>query len=310
MQLVRFSLLSDGPDAGTVRVGALLGAGELVLDLVAAGVPDPGPGEALAWYDRDGSTFQRAHELLRRHDSDPTAVERSLAAGWALSREACRLHAPIARPGKVICIGLNYRDHAAESGLPVPEQPVVFSKFPSCVIGPGDPIEIPLDSEQTDYEAEFGVVIGRRARNVPAERALEYVLGYVCINDVSARDFQFRDGQWQRGKSCETFCPMGEAIVLRERVPDPHRLRIQLHLNGRTLQDSNTDQLVFGVDTLIAFLSRHVLLEPGDVIATGTPPGVGFARKPPVYLQPGDECVVEIEGLGRLVNPVRRAPGG
>jgi 2-keto-4-pentenoate hydratase/2-oxohepta-3-ene-1,7-dioic acid hydratase in catechol pathway len=161
-------------------------------------------------------------------------------------------------------------------------------------------VVLPPTSEQVDYEAELAVVIGRRAKNVSAERALEYVLGYTAFNDVSARDFQFADGQWQRGKSCDTFAPMGPKIVTTDVVPDPHKLSIKLTLNGQTMQDSNTNQLIFGVPELIEFLSQTITLEPGDVIATGTPPGVGFARKPPVFLRPGDVMEVDIESVGKL----------
>ena len=180
----------------------------------------------------------------------------------------------------------------------------MFSKFSTGVVAPGEPVVLPVSSTQVDYEAELAIVIGRRAKSVRADRALDYVLGYTCFNDVSARDFQFADGQWQRGKSCDTFAPMGPTIVTTDSVPDPHRLSIKLVLNGKTMQDSNTDQLIFGVPELIEFLSETITLEPGDVIATGTPPGVGFARKPPVFLQPGDEMVVEIEAIGSLNNPV------
>ena len=211
---------------------------------------------------------------------------------------------PVPRPGKIICIGLNYRDHAAESNMPVPGSPVTFSKYVTSVIGPGRPIRLPKASAQVDYEAELAVVIGRRAKHVPVEQAFEHVLGYTNLNDVSARDLQFADGQWQRGKSCDTFAPMGPYIVTRDRVPDPHALRICCRVNGRTLQDSSTNQLIFGVDRVVSFLSETVTLEPGDVIATGTPPGVGFARKPPIFLQPGDVVEIEVEGLGVLSNPV------
>ena len=218
--------------------------------------------------------------------------------------------APVPRPGKLICIGLNYRDHAAESNLPLPKEPVVFSKFSTAVIAPGEPVVIPASSTQVDYEAELAVVIGRRAKQVAASRALDYVFGYTCLNDVSARDFQFADGQWQRGKSCDTFAPMGPTIVSADELRDPHKLPIKLILNGATMQDSNTNQLIFGVPELIEFLSRTITLEPRDVIATGTPSGVGFARKPPVYLKPGDEMVVDIEGIGKLNNPVVAAAEG
>jgi acylpyruvate hydrolase len=180
----------------------------------------------------------------------------------------------------------------------------VFSKFTTSVIAPGEPVFLPPSSQKVDYEAELAVVVGRKTHGVRADRALEHVLGYTIVNDVSARDFQFADGQWQRGKSCDTFAPMGPSIVTTSEVADPHRLFIKLHLNGKTMQDSNTDQLIFGVPKLIEFLSETITLEPGDVIATGTPAGVGFARKPPVFLQPGDVMQVEIGGLGTLENRV------
>jgi 2-keto-4-pentenoate hydratase/2-oxohepta-3-ene-1,7-dioic acid hydratase in catechol pathway len=210
----------------------------------------------------------------------------------------------VPRPGKIICIGLNYRDHAAESNMPIPEKPVMFSKFSNCVIAPGEPVVVPSTSQQVDYEAELAVVIGRRAKHVSADNAYDYVLGYTAFNDVSARDFQFADGQWQRGKSCDTFAPMGQTIVTTDTIKDPHKLSIKLVLNGQTMQDSNTDQLIFGVPALIEFITQSITLEPGDVIATGTPPGVGFARKPPVFLKPGDQMEVLIEGMGGLGNPV------
>jgi 2-keto-4-pentenoate hydratase/2-oxohepta-3-ene-1,7-dioic acid hydratase in catechol pathway len=188
--------------------------------------------------------------------------------------------------------------------MPIPEKPVVFSKFSTAVIAPGEPVVLPSTSQQVDYEAELAVVIGRRAKHVSADRAYDYVLGYTAFNDVSARDFQFSDGQWQRGKSCDTFAPMGQTIVTTDTITDPHKLSIKLVLNGQTMQDSNTDQLIFGVPALIEFLSQSITLEPGDIIATGTPPGVGFARNPPVFLKPGDEMEVLIEGMGGLGNPV------
>lgn len=217
------------------------------------------------------------------------------------------LLAPVPRPGKLICIGLNYRDHAEECGLPVPERPMYFAKFGSCVIGPGAPIPIPPGSTQTDYEAEMAIVIGRAARRASVAEARAHVLGYCCFHDVSARDFQFADGQWTRGKACDGFAPMGPWIATRDEIPDPHALGVRLRLNGRTMQDSSTAQLVFGVDELVAYVSSHLTLEPGDVISTGTPPGVGFARKPPVFLKPGDVVEVEVDGLGLLRNPVAAA---
>ena len=209
-------------------------------------------------------------------------------------------------PSKIICVGLNYRDHAEESGMALPERPLLFAKWPNTLIGPGDPIVLPAISSEVDYEAELGVVIGRRAFRVAAADALGYVKGYVCANDVSARDIQLGDGQWTRGKSLDTFCPVGP-LVPASAVPDPQALRIRAILNGRTLQDSSTEQMVFSVAEVIAFVSQAITLESGDLILTGTPSGVGFTRKPPIYLRPGDEITIEIDGIGALTNPVRSA---
>jgi 2,4-didehydro-3-deoxy-L-rhamnonate hydrolase len=211
---------------------------------------------------------------------------------------------PIDRPSKIICVGLNYRDHAEEQGAPLPEAPLLFAKWPNALIGPGDPIRIPPIVTKCDYEAELGVVIGERVRNASAANALEAVAGYICVNDVSARNLQFADGQWTRGKSPDTFCPVGPALVPRDQVPDPQALSIGAVLNGETVQLSTTANMVFGVADLIEYITRTVTLEPGDLIATGTPAGVGAFRKPPVFMQPGDEITIEIEGLGSLTNPV------
>jgi acylpyruvate hydrolase len=262
------------------------------------------PPNPLAWFDMDGPWFKKSRETYETLIHDAGALEQAKEKGWLVRSQDAYWFAPVPRPGKLICIGLNYRDHAAESNMPIPEKPVIFSKFPTCVIAPGEQVVVPATSKQVDYEAELAVVIGRRAKNVSAAQALDHVLGYTAFNDVSARDFQFADGQWQRGKSCDTFAPMGQTIVTTDDIPDPHKLSIKLILNGKTMQDSNTNQLIFGVPALIEFLTESITLEPGDVIATGTPPGVGFARKPPVFLQPGDEMVVEIEGIGGLSNPV------
>ena len=211
---------------------------------------------------------------------------------------------PIERPGKIICVGLNYRDHAEEQGTALPEAPLLFAKWQNTLIGPGEPIEIPPIVTKCDYEAELGVVIGERVRDVSAENALEAVAGYVCVNDVSARDLQFADGQWTRGKSPDTFCPVGPRLVPRDEVPDPQALAIRAILNGETVQDSNTSNMVFAVAEVIEYVTRTITLEPGDLIATGTPAGVGAFRKPPLFMQPGDEITIEIEGLGSLTNPV------
>jgi 2-keto-4-pentenoate hydratase/2-oxohepta-3-ene-1,7-dioic acid hydratase in catechol pathway len=219
-----------------------------------------------------------------------------------------RLHAPITRPQKVIAIGLNYEDHAAETGGEIPEKPIVFAKYPNTIIGPGEPIRIPPITEQADYEAELAVVIGRRAKNVSEEEAIEYVFGYMNGNDVSSRDLQFSEGgQWTRSKSIDTFAPIGPYIATREEVPDPQNLYIRCVLNGEVVQDGTTSDMIFSVAELVSFLSRGMTLVPGDVILTATPAGVGFARDPALFMKAGDEVTVEIEGLGTLTNPVEDA---
>src|ERR671914_673092 len=210
---------------------------------------------------------------------------------------------PIERPGKIVCLGLNYRDHAEEQGLEPPDEPLLFAKWPNALIGPGDPIVIPPLVGKCDYEAELGVVIGRRVSRASVENALDAVRGYVCANDVSARDLQFKDGQWTRGKSVDTFCPVGPLVPAAE-ITDPHALGIRAIVSGEVLQDSTTANLIFGVDEIISFASQTMTLEPGDLILTGTPAGVGIFRDPQRLLQPGDEVTIEIEGLGSLTNPV------
>lgn len=216
-----------------------------------------------------------------------------------------RLLAPIGNPSKVICIGLNYRDHALETNSPIPEEPVVFNKFPQAVIGPEDSVILPAVAHEVDYEAELVVIIGKTARRIRKEDAFKYVAGYTVGNDVSARDWQKGrpGGQWLLGKTPDTFAPTGPYLVTADEV-DPHNLKIQLRLNGQTVQNSSTKELIFGIDALIAHLSQLFALQPGDLIFTGTPPGVGVARKPPLFIKAGDRMEVEIEGLGVLINPV------
>src|SRR5438105_9099263 len=206
-------------------------------------------------------------------------------------------------PQKIVCVGLNYRDHAEEQGVDLPERPLLFAKWPNTLIGAGEPIRVPSICKNPDYEAELGVVIGRRASRVSTDDALDVVRGYVVANDVSGRDLQFSDGQWVRGKSLDTFLPVSD-LVPRGDVPDPQALGIRAILNGETMQDSNTSNMVFGVAEIIAFVTQAITLEPGDLIITGTPAGVGAFRKPQVWLQPGDEITIEIEGLGSITNPV------
>jgi len=307
MKIVTFKQVR-GQNPARSSVGALVGDGEYVFDFAKAGVSQNNADEtnagSLSWFDLDSELLKNAVSAFGDLRRDGAELLRAIEDGRVIKRADVVLLAPVPRPGKLICIGLNYRDHAIESKMPIPERPVVFSKFSTSVIGPGEAVVVPSKSEQVDYEAELAVVIGRRAKNVTPEQAYDYVLGYTIVNDVSARDFQFADGQWQRGKSCDTFAPMGQWIVTTDEIPDPHTLSIKLRLNGQTMQDSNTNQLIFGVPELIAFLSESITLEPGDVIATGTPPGVGFARKPPVFLKSGDVMEVEIEGIGTLTSPI------
>ncbi len=224
--------------------------------------------------------------------------------GESVPRGQEKLRAPILKPPKIVCIGLNYRDHAEEARLAVPGVPTVFSKFPSALTGHGHPIVLPGNSAEPDYEAELVVVIGRGGRHIPEARWREHVFGYTMMNDVSARDFQRATSQWMMGKTFDTFAPMGPAVVTADEIEDPHNLAISLTLSGEVMQDSNTSNMIFKIPRLIAFLSSVFTLEPGDVISTGTPAGVGFARKPPRWLKPGDEVAVRVEGLGELVNPV------
>lgn len=218
--------------------------------------------------------------------------------------EVC-LRAPIPRPGKIVAIGLNYKDHLMESGgKELPKWPIIFAKFPNSISGPGAAIVIPSGDHQVDYEAELAVVIGRKGKRIRAEKAQDYIAGYMPLNDVSARTWQFADKQWVRGKSCDTFCPIGPYLTTRDDVPDPHSLAICARVNGTTLQDSNTSKLIFGVPQLVEFISASITLEPGDIIATGTPEGVGVFRTPQIFLKPGDVVEIEIQGLGVLRNPV------
>jgi 2-keto-4-pentenoate hydratase/2-oxohepta-3-ene-1,7-dioic acid hydratase in catechol pathway len=227
-----------------------------------------------------------------------------------LALDDLELLAPVPRPGKIVAVGINYRDHATEGGREAPESPVIFAKFTSSVVGSGATVEWdPRLTQAVDAEAELGVVIGRTCRRVTREAALDHVLGYTCVNDVSARDLQFSDRQFTRAKSLDTFSPMGPALVTADEITDPQALRLRGLVNGEVRQDASTAEMVFGVAELIEFCSRAFTLEPGDVIATGTPAGVGWYRDPKVMLADGDEMVVDIEGIGRLVNTCRERQG-
>jgi 2-keto-4-pentenoate hydratase/2-oxohepta-3-ene-1,7-dioic acid hydratase in catechol pathway len=222
-----------------------------------------------------------------------------------ISLDRIRLHAPLPRPGKIVGIGLNYMDHCREQKVMVPEYPLVFAKFGTAVIGPYDIIEWDADlTTKVDYEGELGAVIGKTARRVKQEDALDYVFGYTVVNDVSARDLQFSDKQWVRSKSLDSFCPFGPAIVTTDEIPNPQALALRTKVNGEVLQDSNTAEMIFGVRELVAYLSCSFTLEPGDLILTGTPAGVGVFRTPKIFLQNGDVLEVEIDGIGKIENRV------
>ena len=228
-----------------------------------------------------------------------------MATGTPRPLAEVRLLAPVPRPGKIICVGLNYRDHAKETGKAVPTEPILFSKFASSVVGPGADVVVPPEAAEIDYEAELAVVIGRRASRVAAAEALGHVAGYACANDISSRALQFLTGQWLLGKAIDTFLPLGPWLVTADEIPDPQALGIRCLVNDEPRQSSNTSEMVFGVAELVAFASRTITLEPGDVLVTGTPAGVGMATDPPRYLADGDRMRVEIDGLGELDNTVR-----
>jgi len=265
--------------------------GERYVDLVATDARFPASMRLVL---ADPALLAAAREVVGR----PNAV--------SVPAASARLHAPVHDPQKIICVGLNYRDHAVESRMPIPKEPVLFSKFPSALIGHGEPIVVPAVSTKVDYEAELVFVIGKRGRRIPEGAAMDYVAGYTVGHDVSARDWQLeKDGkQWMVGKTFDTFAPVGPTLVTRDEVPDPHKLGIQLRLNGKTMQSSNTEQMIFSVAQLVSYLSTVFTLEPGDLVFTGTPPGIGHALKPPVYLTGGEVTEVEIDTLGTLRNPV------
>jgi 2-keto-4-pentenoate hydratase/2-oxohepta-3-ene-1,7-dioic acid hydratase in catechol pathway len=287
MRLISYRAAGGGDGLGVASGDAWLPAASL----------DPGAPRSMAALLSSGA----AGVDLLRAAATPDRIE---AEGRPLAE--IKLLAPVPRPGKVVAIGRNYRDHTVEEGVEPPAAPLIFSKWPSCVVGPGaDICWDPGLTAQVDYEAELAVVIGRTARRVAEADALDYVLGYTCLNDVSARDLQFGDGQWVRGKSLDTFCPMGPVLVTADEIGDPQALAIACRVGGRTLQEASTADMYFGVAAIVSYCSQAFRLEPGDVIATGTPGGVGIFRDPPVLLGDGDEVVVEIERIGQLSNTCR-----
>jgi 2-keto-4-pentenoate hydratase/2-oxohepta-3-ene-1,7-dioic acid hydratase in catechol pathway len=291
MRLARY----EGSD-GVVRLGALINEG--VVNLASAahilGLP-AGPFTEMASFLAEGeSLVDQTRKLIQ-----------ALPQGTLIPMAQIKLRVPVPHPGKIVAVGLNYRDHSMEAGAKqVPTTPILFAKFNTSISGPEDPIVIPDGDKQVDYEAELAVVIGRKGKRIAASHAFDYVAGYMPLNDVSARTWQFADKQWVRGKSCDTFCPVGPYLTTREDIPDPHTLGIFARVNGETLQNSNTSKMIFRVPELIEFISESITLEPGDIIATGTPEGVGVFRKPPVFLKSGDLVEIEVERLGVLRNPV------
>jgi 2-keto-4-pentenoate hydratase/2-oxohepta-3-ene-1,7-dioic acid hydratase in catechol pathway len=272
------------------RAAVLVGNHYVDLQASDAGLPNSVRGLLEA----GANALQRAAKAT----ASPAAVK--------VPADSVQLLAPVPDPHKIVCLGLNYRDHAAESGAPIPKDPVLFSKYATALIGHGEAIVLPPVSQEVDYEAELVIVVGKGGRHLKAESAMSHVAGYTVGHDVSARDWQLKKDQkqWMVGKTFDTFAPTGPVLVTADEVPDPHNLPIRLRLNGKTMQDSNTKQMIFSVGEVLAYLSQVFTLEAGDLIFTGTPPGVGFARKPPVFLKAGDVVEVEIEGLGVLRNRV------
>src|SRR5215831_3663947 len=309
MRLVTFLRL------GTPRLGAVVG--EQIIDLNAgyqylqerAGIPRAHERAAVVLPPNIIDFLTNGDESLaaaRRVVEQVAKLESSALAGKGIvyGVKGVTLKAPVPRPPKLILVGLNYRDHAEEAKMKIPEEPTLFSKYPSVVIGPGEAIRMPKVSTQIDFEGEFAFVIGKGGKDIPKNEAINYVAGYTIVHDVSCRDYQMRTGQWMVGKTFDTFAPMGPYLVLKDEIPDPHNLNLTTRLNGVVMQSSNTKHLIFNTFDLIAYMSQVFTLEPGDVVSTGTPSGVGFARKPPVFLKPGDEVAVEVEGIGTLMNPV------
>jgi 2-keto-4-pentenoate hydratase/2-oxohepta-3-ene-1,7-dioic acid hydratase in catechol pathway len=278
MKLVSFEFFSEStPHAGLLFDDA-------IIDLAPLGIPD-----ALA-------AIHAGTETLRQAAAFPTAS--------FIAPSAIRLLAPIPRPPRIFCVGLNYRDHAVESKMELPKVPTIFLKLPSAVIGTGDSVRIPAITQQPDYEVEFALVIGAPGSNIAKENWLEHVFGYTVLNDISARDVQLATSQWTLGKSFDTFCPIGPAIVTTDEIPDPHALDIQLSIGGEVLQHSNTRELIFKAPDLIAYISSVTELQPGDVISTGTPAGVGLGRNPRRWIRPGETMTAEVQHIGQLTNPV------
>jgi 2-keto-4-pentenoate hydratase/2-oxohepta-3-ene-1,7-dioic acid hydratase in catechol pathway len=268
------------------------------------GAPEPGVIEGQKVVGLGSLGYPSMLSIIENWDTAREKIEGAAKSAAGLEISSVKILAPIPKPNKLICIGLNYRDHAEESGMKIPEVPTVFNKFATSVIGPGDNIVLPKNSTKPDYEAEMAFIIGKSGRYILADKWKEHVFGYTIVNDVSARDFQLEGtSQWLIGKTFDTFAPMGPAIVTADEVADPHDLDVKMTIGGQVLQNSNTKHLIFNIPALISYLSSVFTLEPGDIISSGTPAGVGLGWKPPRWLKPGDECVVTVSGVGELRNP-------
>ncbi|KAM9742936.1 fumarylacetoacetate hydrolase domain-containing protein 2A isoform 2-T2 [Menidia menidia] len=288
MRLVQFRRQGDG-DA--VRVGVEQSGGLSVVDLK----------------EFDSSMPSTVRGLLELGEKGLECAQRALASGQcAVDRTSIQLLSPILSPEKVVCVGMNYRDHCLEQNAPIPEEPIIFSKFPSAITGPYDDIILPSESQEVDWEVELAFVIGRKGKHIQEEEALSYVAGFTVANDLSARDWQMRRNgkQWLLGKTFDGFCPLGPALVTTDAVSDPHSLGIRCLVNGEPVQSSNTGQMIFKTAALVAWVSKFVTLTPGDVFLTGTPPGVGVFRKPPVFLKKGDVVECQVDQLGSIINRV------
>ncbi|KAJ8379235.1 hypothetical protein SKAU_G00000130 [Synaphobranchus kaupii] len=288
MRLVQFCRRSE---EGAVRVGVELDAGQGVVDL----------------RDFDSSLPNTMREFLETGERGMEQAHRALSSGKSVvSLSEVRLLPPVTAPEKVVCVGMNYRDHCLEQNAPIPKEPIIFSKFPSAITGPYDDITLPEESKEVDWEVELAFIIGRKGKHIKEEEALSFVAGFTVANDVSARDWQMRRNgkQWLLGKTFDSFCPLGPALVTTAALKDPHNLGIRCRVNGDTVQDSNTNQMIFRTEKLVAWVSQFVTLCPGDVFLTGTPPGVGVFRKPPVFLKKGDVVECEIDEIGVIRNTV------
>jgi 2-keto-4-pentenoate hydratase/2-oxohepta-3-ene-1,7-dioic acid hydratase in catechol pathway len=303
-------ICSYSVEHGPPRLGVQ--CGDVILDLGRYSHLHEGervPPDMLAFIGAGTVVWRHADDLCSRFTAELGShdLAQDAEAGLAYPADRVRWHAPIPRPAKdIFCLGQNYAAHAAEHGNPPPPAPIYFTKPPTTVIGPDDVIPYPNGlTTRFDWEVELGVIIGRRGKDIPEQRALDYVFGYTIFNDVSARDLQFRTSQWFKGKALDGTCPMGPVIVTAEEIPDPQQLRLHLSVNGTTKQDGSSSDMIFSVARIIADLSAGMTLEPGDCISTGTPPGVGDGRNPPEYLKPGDVMEAEIERIGVLRNPVQ-----